>query len=100
MLMWVNVGIFLFGLVMAPLFVANRRRGAMMVLACRSWPGLRTAGHVLVRALSHHGRLLRQLADLQLAGIFGARSRLAATYCQTYGLQYVGYYLCAARPSR
>ena len=100
MLIWVNVGIFVFGLVMAPLFAAGTA-GAVLDDGARhvaDRPDLRTARHRAVRAVSDGGALHRQLADLQprrhLRRVAGAVRR--DWLAKNYGLQYVGYYLCAA----
>ena len=99
-LIWVTVGISLFGLVMAPMFAAGPRRcdaddGARTVA---DGADLRTARHRAVGTLSDGGALHRQLADVQLRGnlrrVAGAVHRdLAGDH---YGLQYVGYYLSTA----
>src|SRR5437868_5617137 len=100
MLMWVNVGIFLFGLVMAPLFEAGTNGAVAMMVLGMSLVGLvyGPLGTVLSELFPTTVRYSGSSLTFNLAGIFGASlAPYAATYlAKTYGLQYVGYYLCAA----
>jgi metabolite-proton symporter len=99
MLMWVNVGIFLFGLVMAPLFEAGTAGAVTMMVLGMSLVGLvyGPLGTVLSELFPTNVRYSGSSLTFNLAGIFGASlAPYAATYlAKTYGLQYVGYYLCA-----
>ena len=99
MLMWVNVGIFAFGLLMAPLFVAGTAGAVGMMVLGMSLVGLvyGPLGTVLSELFPTTVRYSGSSLTFNLAGIFGASlAPYAATYlAKTYGLQYVGYYLCA-----
>jgi MFS family permease len=99
MLMWVNVGIFAFGLVMAPLFAAGTSGAVAMMVLGMSLVGLvyGPLGTVLSELFPTTVRYSGSSLTFNLAGIFGASlAPYAATYlATTYGLQYVGYYLCA-----
>ena len=99
MLMWVNVGIFLFGLVMAPLFEAGTTGAVTMMVLGMSLVGLvyGPLGTVLSELFPTNVRYSGSSLTFNLAGIFGASlAPYAATYlAKTYSLQYVGYYLCA-----
>ena len=99
MLMWVNVGIFLFGLVMAPLFQAGTAGAVAMMVLGMSLVGLvyGPLGTVLSELFPTNVRYSGSSLTFNLAGIFGASlAPYAATYlAKTYSLQYVGYYLCA-----
>ena len=99
MLMWVNVGIFLFGLVMAPLFQAGTTGAVTMMVLGMSLVGLvyGPLGTVLSELFPTNVRYSGSSLTFNLAGIFGASlAPYAATYlAKTYSLQYVGYYLCA-----
>jgi len=99
MLMWVNVGIFVFGLVMAPLFAAGTAGAVAMMVLGMSLVGLvyGPLGTVLSELFPTTVRYSGSSLTFNLAGIFGASlAPYAATYlAKTYGLQYVGYYLCA-----
>jgi MFS family permease len=100
MLMWVNVGIFAFGLVMAPLFAASTAGAVTMMVLGMSLVGLvyGPLGTVLSELFPTSVRYSGSSLTFNLAGIFGASlAPYAATYlAKTYSLQYVGYYLCAS----
>ena len=100
MLMWVNVGIFAFGLVLAPLFTAGTAGAVTMMVLGMSLVGLvyGPLGTVLSELFPTSVRYSGSSLTFNLAGIFGASlAPYAATYlAKTYGLQYVGYYLCVA----
>ena len=100
MLMWVNVGIFAFGLVLAPLFVAGTAGAVTMMVLGMSLVGLvyGPLGTVLSELFPTSVRYSGSSLTFNLAGIFGASlAPYAATYlAKSYGLQYVGYYLCVA----
>jgi metabolite-proton symporter len=99
MLMWVNVGIFAFGLVLAPLFLAGTTGAVMMMVLGMTLVGLvyGPLGTVLSELFPTSVRYSGSSLTFNLAGIFGASlAPYAATYlAKTYGLQYVGYYLSA-----
>jgi metabolite-proton symporter len=100
MLMWVNVAIFLFGLVLAPLFAGGTIGAALMMVIGMSLVGLvyGPLGTVLAELFPTTVRYSGSSLTFNLAGIFGASlAPYAATYlAKTYGLQYVGYYLSVA----
>lgn len=100
MLMWVNVGIFLFGLVLAPLFAAGTTGAVVMMVIGMCLVGLvyGPLGTVLSELFPTAIRYSGSSLTFNLAGIFGASlAPYAATYlAKTYGLQYVGYYLSVA----
>jgi len=100
MLIWVNVAVFAFGLVMAPLFAAGTVGAIVMMVLGMTLIGLvyGPLGTVLSELFPTQVRYSGSSLTFNLAGIFGASlAPYAATYLATkYGLQYVGYYLCAA----
>lgn len=97
MLMWTNVAIGAFGLVMAPLFAAGTAGAVAMMVLGMSLVGLvyGPLGTVLSELFPTAVRYSGSSLTFNLAGIFGASlAPYAATYLATnYGLQYVGYYL-------
>jgi metabolite-proton symporter len=99
MLMWVNAGIFAFGLVLAPLFLAGTAGAVTMMVLGMTLVGLvyGPLGTVLSELFPTSVRYSGSSLTFNLAGIFGASlAPYAATYlAKTYGLQYVGYYLSA-----
>ena len=100
MLIWANVVVGLFGLVMAPLFAAGTAGAVLMMVLGMSLVGLvyGPLGTVLSELFPTPVRYSGSSLTFNLAGIFGASlAPYAATYlAKTYGLQYVGYYLSAA----
>ena len=100
MLMWVNVALFLFGLVLAPMFAAGTTGAVLMMVLGMSLMGLvyGPLGTVLSELFPTSVRYSGSSLTFNLAGIFGASlAPYAATYlARTYGLQYVGYYLSTA----
>jgi metabolite-proton symporter len=100
MLMWVNVAVGVFGLVMAPLFAAGTAGAVLMMVLGMSLVGLvyGPLGTVLSELFPTSVRYSGSSLAFNLAGIFGASlAPYAATYlATTYGLQYVGYYLTTA----
>ena len=100
MLIWVNVALFLFGLVMAPMFAAGTTGAVLMMVLGMSLMGLTYGplGTVLSELFPTTVRYTGSSLTFNLAGIFGASlAPYAATYlAKTYGLQYVGYYLSSA----
>src|SRR5215468_10555674 len=100
MLMWVNVGIFAFGLAMAPLFAAGTSGAVTMMVLGMSLVGLvyGPLGTVLSELFPTAIRYSGSSLTYNLAGIFGASlAPYIATYlAQHYGLSYVGYYLTGA----
>jgi metabolite-proton symporter len=99
-LLWVSVGIFVFGLVMAPMFVAGPVGATLMMILGLSLMGMTYGplGTVLSELFPTAVRYTGSSLTFNFAGIFGASlAPYAATWLATnYGLQYVGYYLSAA----
>ena len=100
MLMWVNVAVFLFGLVMGPLFGAGTAGAVVMMVLGMSLVGLvyGPLGTVLSELFPTAVRYSGSSLTFNLAGIFGASlAPYAATYlAKTYSINYVGYYLSTA----
>lgn len=97
MLMWVNIAIAAFGLVMAPLFEAGTAGALTMMIAGFALVGLAYGpiGTVLAELFPTAVRYTGSSLTYNFAGIFGASlAPYAATWLATnYGLQSVGYYL-------
>ena len=100
MLIWVNVALFLFGLVLAPMFAAGTTGAVLMMVLGMTLVGLvyGPLGTVLSELFPTTVRYSGSSLTYNLGGIFGASlAPYAATYlAKTYGLQYVGYYLSSA----
>jgi metabolite-proton symporter len=99
-LIGVTLAIFVFGLVLAPLFVAGSL-GAMAMLAIGlSLMGMTYGplGTVLSELFPTEVRYTGSSLTFNFAGIFGASLApyVATWLARTYGLEYVGYYLSAA----
>ena len=99
-LIWVTLGIIIFGLGMGPLFVAGTI-GALLTLAIGlTLMGLTYGplGTVLSELFPTSVRYTGSSLTFNFAGIFGASlAPYIATWLAThYGVQYVGYYLSAA----
>jgi metabolite-proton symporter len=99
MLMWVNIAIAAFGVVMGPLFAAGTTGAVLMLVMGMALVGLvyGPLGTVLSELFPTSVRYSGSSLTFNLAGIFGASlAPYAATYlATTYGLQWVGYYLSA-----
>jgi metabolite-proton symporter len=99
-LVGVTVGIFLFGLVMAPLFVSGTAGAVLTMAIGLSLMGMTYGpiGTVLSELFPTAVRYTGSSLTFNLAGIFGASLApyIATWLAQRYGLQYVGYYLSAA----
>jgi metabolite-proton symporter len=99
MLIWVNAAIAAFGIVLGPMFGAGTIGALLMMVLGMSLVGLvyGPLGTVLSELFPTSVRYSGSSLTFNLAGIFGASlAPYAATYlAQTYGLQYVGYYLSA-----
>ena len=99
-LIWVTIGIGLFGLVMAPLFVAGTVGAILTMAVGLSLMGLTYGplGTVLSELFPTSIRYTGSSLTFNLAGIFGASlAPYAATWLATHhGLPYVGYYLAAS----
>jgi metabolite-proton symporter len=99
-LLWVTVGIALFGLVMAPMFDAGTFGATAMMVVGLSLMGLTYGplGTVLSELFPTSVRYTGSSLTFNFAGIVGASLApyIATWLANNYGLQYVGYYLSAA----
>jgi metabolite-proton symporter len=99
-LIWVTVGIFIFGLVMAPMFVAGPTGATLMMILGLSLMGMTYGplGTILSELFPTAVRYTGSSLTFNFAGIVGASfAPYIATWLATnHGLQYVGYYLSAA----
>ena len=97
---WMNIGVFLFGLVMAPMFEAGTIGAASMLIIGMALMGTvyGPLGTLLSELFPTRVRYSGTSLAFNIAGIFGASlAPYAATYlAATYGLRYVGYYLSAS----
>jgi metabolite-proton symporter len=100
LLLWVNVGIGVYGFVLAPLFTAGTSGTLLMLVIGMSLVGLvyGPLGTVLSELFPTSVRYSGSSLAFNLSGIVGASlAPYAATYlAKHYGLQYVGYYLTAS----
>ncbi|MCU1296202.1 MAG: putative transport protein family [Acidobacteriaceae bacterium] len=99
-LLWVTSAIGLFGLVMAPMFLAGTTGAMIAMVVGLSLMGLTYGplGTVLSELFPTSVRYTGSSLTFNLAGIFGASLApyIAIWLAKNYGLQYVGYYLTAA----
>jgi MFS family permease len=99
-LLWVTAAIGVFGLIMAPMFLAGTTGAVMMMALGLSLMGLTYGplGTVLSELFPTPVRYTGSSLTFNFAGIFGASLApyIATGLATTYGLQYVGYYLSAA----
>jgi metabolite-proton symporter len=99
-MMWVTVSIGLFGLVMAPMFLAGTAGAVLMMAVGMSLTGFiyGPLGTLLSELFPTAVRYTGSSLSFNLSGIFGASlAPYAATWLATnWGLQYVGYYLTIA----
>jgi metabolite-proton symporter len=97
---WMNLGVFLFGLVMAPMFEAGTIGAASMLIVGMALMGTvyGPLGTLLSELFPTRVRYSGTSLAFNIAGIFGASlAPYAATYlAAAYGLRYVGYYLSAS----
>ena len=100
MLMWVNLAIAAFGLVMAPLFESGTAGAVATMIVGFALVGFAYGpiGTVLAELFPTAVRYTGSSLTYNFAGIFGASlAPYAATWLATHlGLEYVGYYLSAA----
>ncbi len=100
MLLWVTAAISLFGLVMAPMFLAGTAGALIMMIVGLSLTGLfyGPLGTVLSEFFPTSVRYTGSSLAFNLAGILGASLApyIAIWLAKKYGLQYVGYYLSLA----
>jgi metabolite-proton symporter len=99
-LLWVTSAIGVFGLIMAPMFLAGTTGAVMTMAVGLSLMGLTYGplGTVLSELFPTSVRYTGSSLTFNFAGIFGASLApyIATWLAKTYGLQYVGYYLSAA----
>ena len=99
MLMWTNIAIAAFGLVMGPMFAAGTVGAVAMMVLGMSLVGLvyGPLGTVLSELFPTAVRYSGSSLTFNLAGIFGASLApgIATYLATTYGIAYVGYYLSA-----
>jgi metabolite-proton symporter len=99
-LLWVTVAIGVFGLVMAPLFLAGTTGAVITMVIGLSLMGLTYGplGTVLSELFPTAVRYTGSSLTYNFAGIFGASLApyIATWLAKDYGLQYVGYYVCVA----
>jgi metabolite-proton symporter len=99
-LLWVTSAIGVFGLTMAPMFLAGTFGAVMTMAVGLSLMGLTYGplGTVLSELFPTSVRYTGSSLTFNFAGIFGASLApyIATWLAKNYGLQYVGYYLSAA----
>jgi MFS family permease len=99
-LLWITAAIGIFGLVMAPMFTAGTTGAVLMMAIGLSLMGLTYGplGTVLSELFPTPVRYTGSSLAFNFSGILGASlAPYIATYlAKTYGLQYVGYYLCVS----
>jgi metabolite-proton symporter len=99
-LLWVTLAIGAFGLIMAPLFLAGTTGVVMTMVIGLSLMGLTYGplGTLLSELFPTSVRYTGSSLTFNFAGIFGASLApyIATWLARTYGLQYVGYYVCVA----
>lgn len=96
-MLWITVLIGIFGLVMAPIFVAGTAGAVWMMVLGMSLTGLTYGplGTVISELFPTSVRYTGSSLAFSLAGILGASLApyIATWLAKTYGLQFVGYYL-------
>jgi metabolite-proton symporter len=99
-LLWVTLAIGVFGLIMAPMFLAGTIGAVLTMAVGLSLMGLTYGplGTVLSELFPTSVRYTGSSLTFNFAGIFGASLApyIATWLAKTYGLQYVGYYLSLA----
>jgi metabolite-proton symporter len=100
MMLWVTGSIGLFGLILAPMFVAGTAGATAMMALGLALMGLTYGplGTVISELFPTPVRYTGSSLAFSLAGILGASLApyIATWLAKTYGLQYVGYYLSAS----
>jgi MFS family permease len=96
----VTLAIFIFGLALAPMFLAGTTGAALMMVLGLSLMGITYGplGTVISELFPTSVRYTGSSLAFSFAGILGASLApyIATWLAKTYGLQYVGYYLSAA----
>jgi metabolite-proton symporter len=99
-MLWVTVSIGIFGLILAPMFVAGTAGAVAMMALGLSLMGLTYGplGTVISELFPTSVRYTGSSLAFSLAGILGASLApyIATWLAKTYGLQFVGYYLSAS----
>ena len=99
-MLWITAGIFLFGLVLAPLFAAGTLGALAMMALGLTLMGLTYGplGTVVSELFPTPVRYSGSSLAFNFAGILGASLApyIATWLARNYGLQYVGYYLCVS----
>jgi metabolite-proton symporter len=99
-MLWVTAAIGIFGLILAPMFVAGPAGAVLMLALGLSLMGLTYGplGTVISELFPTSVRYTGSSLAVSFAGIFGASLApyIATWLARTYGLQYVGYYLSAS----
>ena len=99
-MLWITASIFLFGLILAPMFAAGTTGATAMLALGLSLMGLTYGplGTVVSELFPTPVRYSGSSLAFNFAGILGASLApyIATWLARTYGLQYVGYYLSAA----
>jgi metabolite-proton symporter len=99
-MIWITCAIFLFGLVMAPIFSAGPGGALGMMALGQLLMGLTYGplGTIVSELFPTSVRYSGSSLAFNLAGIFGASLApyIATWLAKNWGLQYVGYYLCGA----
>src|SRR6202007_2441590 len=101
-MLWITVLIGIFGLVMAPMFVAGTTGALVMMALGLALMGLTYGplGTVISELFPTSVRYTGSSLAFNLAGILGASLApyIATWLAKTHGLQFVGYYLSVAAP--
>jgi metabolite-proton symporter len=99
-MLWVTVGIGIFGFVLAPMFVAGTTGAVLMMAVGLALMGLTYGplGTVISELFPTVVRYTGSSLAFSFAGILGASLApyIATWLAKTHGLQYVGYYLSGA----
>jgi len=99
-MLWITAAIFLFGLVLAPIFEAGPGGALGMMAIGQILMGLTYGplGTLVSELFPTSVRYSGSSLAFNLAGIVGASAApyIATWLAKTYGLPYVGYYLCLA----
>lgn len=99
-MIWITMGIGVFGLVLAPLFAAGTAGTVTMMVLGLSLMGLTYGplGTVISELFPTAVRYTGSSLAFSIAGILGASIApyVATWLARNYGLPYVGYYLCGA----
>ena len=99
-MLWITGSIFLFGLILAPMFAAGTGGALGMMALGMSLMGLTYGplGTVVSELFPTRVRYSGSSLAFNFAGILGASLApyIATWLARNYGLQYVGYYLCVS----